>query len=31
MAKEKVYNRIYDETKWKDVNQFNKDLMEDFY
>ncbi|MGL5718489.1 MAG: tyrosine-type recombinase/integrase [Paraclostridium sp.] len=30
MAKEKVYNRIYDEVKWREVNQFNKDLMEDF-
>lgn len=28
--KKKVYNRIFDESKWKNVNQFNKDLMEDF-
>lgn len=28
--KKKVYNRIFDESKWGNVNQFNKDLMEDF-
>lgn len=30
MEKKKVYNKIFDEQKWKEVNQFNKDLMEDF-
>lgn len=28
--KKKVYNRFYDETKWKEVPQFNKDLIDDF-
>lgn len=30
MDKKQVYNRIFTEKKWKDVNKYNKDLMEDF-
>lgn len=30
MARGKVYNRIYDENLWSQVNQENKDLLDDF-
>lgn len=30
MSKKPVYNRIFTENKWKEVNKYNKDLMEDF-
>ena len=26
----KVYNRIFTEKKWQEVNKYNKNLMEDF-
>ena len=30
MSKKSIYNRIYTDKKWQEVNQYNKDLMEDF-
>ena len=28
--REKVYNKLYTEEKWKNVNKDNKDLVKDF-
>lgn len=30
MNKPTVYNKFFDKEKWKEVNKYNKDLMEDF-
>ena len=30
LKKKNVYNRFYDESKWNNVPNFNKDLINDF-